>query len=489
MQSVHSPADGQHLDIERVVNLRHRFQSVTWLALAAACSQDAAPPTVPSPTGAGIPAAAAVASGDNQQADPTDQLDDPVVFRVTDKLGNPVAGAVVEFATPIGGGSVPYTTATTDSLGTVATNWTMGPFAGVQSLQLVVKGAVLGTATATTCDPATCFPPVSLAGTMSAATLLSIATYDASGQAVHPDVVRSHGASTGFWLALTPYPGGNSSYENPSIFRSRDATNWSIPKGVKNPLTLPPSGSYLSDPDLVVNADQSLWMYYRAVIGGSNVIDVMRSGDGHTWSAPVTVVTVPSHTLVSPAVVRRGTAWQMWSVNAGSPGCSAASTTIERRTSGDGLTWSSPTTVALVQPGQNIWHIDVQWVPARAEYWAVYNTYPAGRTCTTDALWLARSSDGVHWTTYPSPIARAGVISQFSDIIYRSTFMVSPAATKVSLWMSGASYVNGTYAWGTARVSILVSDLIAIASAPAANVLVPRFRQLPPPEPDVGPDH
>ena len=162
---------------------------------------------------------------------------------------------------------------------------------------------------------------------------------------------------------------------------------------------------------------------------------------------------------------------------------------VERRTSGDGLAWSPPATVSLVQPGQNIWHIDVQWVPARSEYWAIYNTYPTGTICTTDALWLARSSDGVNWTVYPSPIARAGVISPFSDIIYRATFMTNPAATQVSLWMSGAAFGAGTYTWQTARVSVLTSELLAIASAPSANVTVPRFRHLPPPEPDVGPDH
>jgi hypothetical protein len=307
---------------------------------------------------------------------------------------------------------------------------------------------------------------------------------------VHPDIVRGHGAATGFWLALTPYPNGNSAFENPSIFASKDANSWSVPTGVENPLVQPPAGGYLSDPDLVTNADQSLSMYYREVVGNTNIVAMIHSADGMHWSDPANLIEVPSHELVSPSVVRRGmgAAWQMWSVNSGYLGCGAPVTTVERRTSPDGIAWGTPSPVNLNQAGENIWHIDVQWVPARAEYWAIYNTFAIGSNCSTDALWIARSPDGVNWTTYPSPIARAGVISAFSQIIYRSTFLMNPMATQISLWMSGAAYVNSTYAWNTAKVSVRVADLLAIASAPAAHLAVPRnSRRLPPPEPDVGP--
>ncbi|MGH7593296.1 MAG: hypothetical protein ACRELE_05530, partial [Gemmatimonadales bacterium] len=170
-------------------------------------------------------------------------------------------------------------------------------------------------------------------------------------------------------------------------------------------------------------------------------------------------------------------------------GCSATTTTVERRISADGLNWGAPTTVKLMQPGQAIWHIAVHWIPARAEFWAIYNTYPLGTNCATNALYLARSPDGINWTVYPSPIARAGLIDAFKDLVYRSSFMVDGRGTKVMLWISGASYqLNVGYTWQTANVAIAVSDLLAIATAPAVALQNTPFRRdLPPPEPDVGP--
>lgn len=437
-----------------------------------------------------VPAALLLVSGDQQRADPLDMLAEPIVFKATDAAGLPVKNVSVTFAVPIGGGTVSVASALSDNDGNVSTEWTMGALGGVQELEARATGVPVATATATTCDPTECYPVEQLSGALSDASLLTLATYDSSGQAVHPDVVRGHGYATGFWLAITPYPGGNVKYENPSIFQSRNAASWAPPPGVVNPVVVPDSNAYLSDPDIIVNTDQRLSLYYRSVVHGQNVIYVTRSWNGITWDAPIEVLAVPSHAIVSPAVVRGAphAPWQMWSVNSGSAGCAAPLTAIERRTSTDGLSWSGASSVQLVQPGQSIWHIDVQWIPARHEYWALYNTYPAGTSCATNALYLARSPDGMHWTTYPSPIATVGVISAFKHLIYRSTFMTNPKATSVTLWMSGAAYTqNSGYVWQTATVSTSVADLLALASVPrSAMRTAPIFGWLPPPEPDIG---
>lgn len=439
-----------------------------------------------------VAAAAQVIDGDRQQADPEDVLADPVRFRVSDAAGRSVGGVTVQFAIPIGGGSVPAASKVTDTNGVVATSWTMGAQGGAQTLEARINGVTMATATATTCDPSECFPPAKLSSTLSDASLLTLATYDSSGQAVHPDVVRGHASATGFWMAITPYPGGQTKYENPSIFHSKDASTWLPPIGVANPVAVPDSEAYLSDPDIIVNTDRSLWLYFRSVIGAQNVIKMIRSIDGVHWSAPTDVITVPSHQLVSPAVVRGAphAPWQMWSVNSGVQGCSAPVTVIEHRTSSDGLNWSDVSTVGLVQPGQAIWHIDVQWIPARSEYWALYNTYPVGTSCATNSLYLARSADGMNWTTYPSPIATAGVIPAFHHLIYRSTFLTNPKATMVTLWMSGAAYAQQTgYTWQTATVTTSVANLLGLAGSPAATLrAAPFFQGLPPPERDVGPE-
>lgn len=432
-------------------------------------------------------------SGNQQQADPQDILPDPIIFKVTDANGLPMKGVTLQFAVPIGGGSVPALSMVSDSTGVVSTSWAMGAEGGAQSLEARINGVLMATATATTCDPSECFPAAQLSSTLSAATLLTLATYDSSGQAVHPDVVRGHGSATGFWMAITPYPGGQSAYENPSLFQSKDANTWAPPLGVINPLALPEPTAYLSDPDMIVDTDESLWLYFRSVLNGQNVIKMIRSTDGVHWSTPTTVIVAPSHQVVSPALVRGApqAPWQVWSVNSGPLGCNAPFTTVERRTSGDGLNWSAPITVNLAQPGQAIWHIDVQWIPARSEYWALYNTYPAGTSCTTNALYLARSADGVTWTTYPAPIATVGVIDAFKNVIYRSTFLMNPKATNIKLWISGAKYAQSTgYVWQTATVTTSVATLVAIASSSSSTLRsTPFFASLPPPERDIGPDH
>jgi hypothetical protein len=173
----------------------------------------------------------------------------------------------------------------------------------------------------------------------------------------------------------------------------------------------------------------------------------------------------------------------MWSVNSGPAGCTASRTVVERRTSLDGEQWSAPLVTDLAQPGQIVWHIDVQWIPARQEYWALYNTYPAGGTCATDALYLARSADGMRWTTNPSPLLSRGATDEFRDIVYRSTFAVDPTAQVVQFWFSGASYNGSGYTWGAATEFRRVTDVLnEVEQPPSATKVSPRGIDLPPPE-------
>lgn len=295
-------------------------------------------------------------------------------------------------------------------------------------------------------------PDLHVVGEPVALRALSLATFDNSGQVVHPDVAFPSGAlGTAPWLAITPYPWGNAGYENPSLFRDNDGYGvWAVPDGVSNPIVRPPRGGYLSDPDIVWSDDtRELRLYYRSVTDGNEIL-VVTSGDGVTWSSPRTVLRAPNHQLVSPTVVRRSAnEWLMWTVNAGSVGCGSASTTVELRRSPDGLVWSSPTTVSLPQRGVFPWHLEVQWVPALREYWALFNG-KVGGSCTTDALYLATSADGTSWRTYSSPVLRRGAIPELADVVYRATFAYDPETDLVSLWHSGASHTSRGYAWRAA---------------------------------------
>jgi hypothetical protein len=132
----------------------------------------------------------------------------------------------------------------------------------------------------------------------------------------------------------------------------------------------------------------------------------------------------------------------MWSVDAGKSGCTARNTRVTLRRSTDGVGWSHPVAVSLSQPGFVPWHLDVQYVPQLNQYWALVAAYPRGWSCTASSLFLATSSDGMHWTTYASPVLARGALSQFSANVYRSTFAFEPDGNTLTMWLTGATTVK-----------------------------------------------
>jgi hypothetical protein len=300
--------------------------------------------------------------------------------------------------------------------------------------------------------------------------VVPLLTYDGSGQAVHPDIATTplgwSDATT--HVVATPYPGGQTRFENPSYYDVLSTSAWLTPASATNPVAMPTPGAYLSDPDMVYDPDTRLLSVYYREVTDSNLIEVIRSADGVRWSAPVTVVSVPRHLAVSPTVVRRSAReWLMWSVNAGAAGCTAPATTVELRRSTDGLAWSDPETVQLGYGGATPWHIDVEWIPSRHEYWGVYNAKTPG-SCMTEVLRFATSPDGVTWTEFPSPLLRAGAIPEFADVVYRASIAYDPATDVVTLLYSGARSDNGAYVWEVATEQLPLATLMSrITAAPA----------------------
>jgi hypothetical protein len=149
---------------------------------------------------------------------------------------------------------------------------------------------------------------------------------------------------------------------------------------------------------------------------------------------------------------------------------------VDVRRSADGVHWSAPTRAQLEQPGFYPWHIDVEWLPTLGEYWALFNGKRAG-SCTTPALFLARSTDGVTWTTYPSPVLARGAIHELEDVVYRTTFSYDADEDVVTLWYSGARFDGTQYVWRAAVERRARSELLGTVAAAApisARSLDPR---------------
>jgi len=399
-----------------------------------------------------------VAEGDGQHAMAGTELPDPVVVALRDRSQRPLVGVHVTWQAVSGAGDVIVPeTETTDAGGNVRARWQLDAMTGTHTLLVTADGGATARASA-----------FADAQPVTNVRALPLVTYDGSGQAVHPDFARLPSAWNGdpFRLVATPYPGGNAAYENPSLFTGSTLTSWVVPAGVVNPLETPTGGSYLSDPDMVYDADASeLRIYYRRVTT-QNEIWMIRSSNGVTWTAPVLTVAAANHFIVSPTIVRRGaTQWLMWSVNSGVVGCGASSTSVELRRSSNGVSWSAPEQIAISDPDGFAWHIDVEWIPSRNEYWAVYPVKVAG-SCTTDRLRFATSADGVHWTTYPAPLLLRGASDDLQDVVYRSTLDYDAAADVVTLWYSGAKFVDGVYRWHLAWERLSQSGLFARVNAP-----------------------
>lgn len=427
------------------------FASVSAFLLITGCSDAASAPGLASDE-----PVLRLIRGNAQISAAGSELPSPLVVGVTDTRGKPLAGVSLQW-TASGDGRVYPERFVTDDSGIVRAAWTLGGETGRHTAT-----ATLGAQTVT--FRATAVEPLASGSVRH----LRLATFDGSDQLVHPDVARvpRGWAPARRFLAITPYPGGDVSHELPSIYQSGDPSEWVAPDGVTNPIVRPWKG-YLSDPDLVFEPQRrELWMYYRHV-SRRNSVFLTVSGDGKHWSKPARIVSAPNHMLVSPAVVRVSEGnWHMWSVNAGGSGCKSETTTVEHRTSTDGLHWSAPQTTQVSGPNElTPWHIDVLWVPEVGEFWALYNEKPA-RSCATPALRLATSRDGITWTQHPTPVLRAGVTREFNDIVYRSTLDYDARTDMVTLWYSGARQSGETWVWSAAVERRSREDLLRMIDTP-----------------------
>jgi hypothetical protein len=301
---------------------------------------------------------------------------------------------------------------------------------------------------------------------------LRLATYDGSGQVVHPDiqVFQRPWRGSRFWLVVTPYPSGDPAHENPEIYASRDGLTWSVPAGAKNPVVARPAVGHNSDADLLYDPTRDeLRLYYRATTDEADSLFLVTSRDGRRWTPRGPVLAGAKATLLAPAVVRsRSRDWRMWTVDGSSAGCRSQESRVEMRRSADGRTWGRPAPVTLAQPGYVVWHVDADYVPARREYWMLYAAYPVGANCATSDLFLARSRDGLTWVSPAEPVLRRGAVPLFAENVYRSTFAYDAIRDLVTIWYSGTG--SGAYRAAVARYR--AADLLKRLNSPAPRRVV-----------------
>jgi hypothetical protein len=182
---------------------------------------------------------------------------------------------------------------------------------------------------------------------------LAIATYDGSGQCVHPDVALTNGAfyNSVYAMVMEPFPFADASLENPSIVTSNDGTQWDVPPGLINPVVDPPpsAAGWNSDAALFNNANRILRLYYRYNSGqGETTLFLKQSADGIKWSLPTQLLRYPnSARFASPSIVQLGNALGMVFID-------TLNQTVELLRSVDGERWEGLTTLGSFPAA---WHV------------------------------------------------------------------------------------------------------------------------------------
>jgi hypothetical protein len=192
---------------------------------------------------------------------------------------------------------------------------------------------------------------------------------------------------------FSPYTNGDASKENPSIVGSDDGGTWPIAAWVVNPLASPGQVGYLADASIFYdrNSDQ-LWVYYLDTTPSLGSLELKRliSSDGVHWQDQGKLFEVPTYNAESPTVEKVAGGYYMWVVNSGTAGCSSTSTVVDYRFSMDGINWSAPKPANFAQPGYEIWHLNVSYIPSKQEYWAVMAAYANGSDCNHTVLFYSK---------------------------------------------------------------------------------------------------
>ncbi len=272
---------------------------------------------------------------------------------------------------------------------------------------------------------------------------VAISTPDGSDQPYHPSVLFFPKGFAGYRyiMAYTPFPIGALPYpdrwEYPCISVSQDGVAWRAP-GENLPLDdLTPEqvarGDYFSDPHLVYNeSEHRVELTYRLSTGGvapggekSIVLFRRTTSDLLGWSAreAVTCDAYPGAAFpaISPAVLRRGGAYEMFYILSPSP--ANRGMTLWRARSRDGLRFGRGERCRLEGAAVDPWHIDCKYEDGRY----LLLTYDF-----THRLMLWKSSDGGAFRYLRTILTPSHVCGSFYEwTLYRSCLLRDEDGCKV----------------------------------------------------------
>jgi len=279
---------------------------------------------------------------------------------------------------------------------------------------------------------------------MPADTLLTFETYDASGQVVHPDVVWKDNS---IYLALTPYPLFMSDYENPSLFESLDGKKYTIPKGIHNPLVEKPRIGFNCDPDMYVNEDGKLILFYLEILN-----DSMQSLQKLAFETDLSFKksTVFSYNpkkgddfILSPSFISEQGNLDFFYVKLSDKEKNTIK--YKRIKDTESLTNQNFSTLPIKFPSDfTPWHVDV--VKHNEYYYLFINGYYGKQAAWDSALpenytvFVTKSKDLKKWITLGNVLNRKNVPVDDLKYLYRSSALITDK--EIGIWYSFVNLKN-----------------------------------------------
>lgn len=273
---------------------------------------------------------------------------------------------------------------------------------------------------------------------------LNIATFDGSGQLVHPDILYHNDS---FYLAATPYPFFNDSLENPCFYKSADGIHFTEYAPGLNPLVPTPAYDHNDDPDLLYDslANEFQIYYLETMRPDSQNVILLTSRHGSAWKKHTVLrynLLQGDIFILSPAVVRGyDNKERMFYVVKGD-----STNHIEFLEKNQAWVRSAVQQIQIDYPaGFTPWHLDV--LRQGRKYYLLCNGYYGKSSHSFEAsinqyaLLLFASDDLKTWT-FQKQLLDCNSISAECHYVYRTTGLIS--GNLLVLWYS---YVTSDRKW------------------------------------------
>ena len=308
---------------------------------------------------------------------------------------------------------------------------------------------------------------------------IEIRNYVGNFENVHPKVLYFPTKLWGYqyWMAYTPYPGGQDMYENPHIAVSNDGFIWTVPSGLVNPITPKPAGGYNSDTHLVYRSDiATMELWYRPIdAAGLSALARKKSTDGINWSAEEILISgMPHADLLSPSLLFENGIYKMWFVNG-----NTQQMYYQESTNNTPTNWTARKQLAINYQaiGEHPWHLDVV-NNGKDCYWIVFTGFgSAGNQNTSDLFAVKQKYDGTFENPFPiirkskNPQAFDNInIYRSSIVIINNVFFIYYSCNGVRGWAISLSYGKDLRGLNGIR-NITRSKVLALGSTYDATTL------------------